>query len=265
MNGIYKYWHLFWLLRRMHLQRMFEYRANFLFWGGISAMWTIFNVFFFDLVTGTTGHIAGWSRGEMKVLLGVFNIIDAFTWSFFYHNMTEYTRSIFDGTLNTWLTKPVDTQVMLMIKNNSYSNIFRFILGFLIIGWGAQELPYHLTIASLGWFVIALCLAGYLVYISWFCCSTCAFWVDKLDNINEVFPAFRRLWQLPRSVYSGATSTLLTLILPLGLISSVPAELLLGRPSLLWLGHLFIFTIGVTLFSRWFFSISVRKYSGVAN
>ncbi|MBD3279546.1 MAG: hypothetical protein GF390_02435, partial [Candidatus Pacebacteria bacterium] len=77
------YWQLFWQFRKLQLAKLMEYRGDFIFWSVISTMWTIFNLFFFSLIVQISQGLAGWSMTEMYLLLGVFTMIDALTWSFF--------------------------------------------------------------------------------------------------------------------------------------------------------------------------------------
>jgi ABC-2 type transport system permease protein len=110
-----------------------------------------------------------------------------------------------------------------------------------------------------------MALAVFFLYNLWFILSTLAFYVEKLDNINDIVPSLRRAFQVPRSVYTGLASLIFTVILPIGLISSLPSEVLLGKSNSWWL----IYFIGVALFTfgfaRIFFKFAIKKYSGVAN
>jgi ABC-2 type transport system permease protein len=262
---LHRYWQIFWQFRRLRFMAMLEYRADFFFWSFISIMWTVFNFFFFDLILGATGMIGGWTRPEIYVLLSTFSILDAFTWSFFYANMNDYTDSVFSGELSMYLTKPIDAQYLLSIKENSYNNVFRFVIGIGILIWSVGQLPYKLT--PLHWlgYLGLLSISLLFIYSLWFLIATLSFWVDKLNNLNEVVPQSRRMWQVPRSIYTGLASVLFTVIVPLGLVSSIPSEILVQKLEYNWT----LFFIGITIFlfglGRWFFQVSIKKYSSVGN
>lgn len=265
MKRITTYWRFFWKCRQVHLMRAMEFRTDFLFWGFISIMWSVFNVFFFALILNVSETIGGWSRAEMYVLLAIFTIIDAFTWSFFFHNMSEYTKNVFSGELNNLLTKPLDSQFIIMTQSNSYNNIFRLFLGIIMLFWALNQLPQPFTFMQLLLSFVLTGLSLTFIYFLWFAISTLSFWVEKLDNINEVIPTFRRVFQVPADVFTGLASTLMTVILPLGLVTTLPSQIFFGK--LQWLSVLYFagFTLVLVLFSRWFFSISIRKYTGSAN
>lgn len=260
-----KYWRLFWKFRVLRLMKLLEYRGNFFFWMFVSIMWTAFNFFFFDLIVGARNSLAGWSRSEMYVLLSTFTMLDAFTWSFFYHNNREYISSIFNGQLTMTLTRPINAQFLLSVQDNSYTNVPRFFIGLAILVITIQSQQMPVTWYGVLGFIAFFCISLLFVYTLWFTTATLSFWVDKLDNINEVVPNTRRIWQVPKEVFTGISSTLLTVILPLALIISLPTELLLGKASLQWLVYYAVFTITFFWLSHLFFKRSIRRYAGVAN
>jgi ABC-2 type transport system permease protein len=260
-----KYWQIFWKFRKLRLMLLLEYRANFWFWTLVSTMWTIFNFFFFDLIVGARGTLGGWTRPEMYILLATFTMLDAFTWSFFLHNMTDYTESVFDGRLNLVLTRPIDPQYLLSIQSNSYSNVGRFLIGLsvLVVTLKTGGFPIHFW--NVVGYILFLCISLVLIYCMWFMVATYSFWVDRLQNINELVPATRRVWQVPKEVFTGVVSTLFTVVLPLSLIATLPSEVLLGKAVWGWLVYMTVFTVVLFIATRIFFTISLRKYSGIAN
>ncbi len=264
-KSLRKHWRLFWKFRQLRLMLLLEYRNSFFFWSLVSVLWTAFNYFFFSLIVSANNTIAGWNQSEMYVLISTFTILDAFTWSFFYANMTTYTKSIFYGEMTTYLTRPVSTQFLVSIQNNSFNNIFRLVIGIVVLVKAVQATQVPLSLGTILLYVTFMILSLLFIYSLWFIVATCAFWVERLDNINELIPATRRMWQVPRGVYSGLASTLFTVILPLGLISTIPSEILLGKGELRWMVYYGIFAVGSLLFSTWFFRISVKRYSGVGN
>lgn len=244
---------------------LLEYRGNFWFWVIVSTMWTFFNFFFFDLIVGSRGNIAGWNRDEMYILLATFTMIDAFTWSFFYHNMQEYISSIFNGTMTITLTRPISPQYLLSIQANSYTNIPRFFIGLATLLITIQKMQLQVSLLSVIEFIVFFILSLLFIYSAWFIVATFSFWVDRLDNINELVPSTRRVWQVPKEVYTGLLSTLFTVIMPFALVASLPSEILLGKATAGWLVFYALFTIGLFFVSTLFFRISVKKYSGTAN
>lgn len=256
-----KYWELFWLFRKYRFMEMVEYRSDFLFWSIVSVMWTVFNFVFFTLIVNISGSIAGWDKAQLYVLLSVFTMLDAFTWSFMAKNMYEYTDDIFSGRLSLWLTKPVETQFLVMTQNNSYSNAPRLLIGMVMLVISIYYSHINLTLLDIIFGIITLSTGIMFMYLLWFSVATVTFYVGRLKNINEIVPAMRRIFQVPRNVFSGISSTALTVFLPLALVTSVPGEFFTGQGNILVAGYFMLWTLCLFLFSRWFFNFSLKKYA----
>ncbi len=259
------YWQLFWKFRALRLMLLFEYRKNFFFWATVSIVWTIFNFFFFSLLLRVNPMIAGWTESELYVLLATFSIIDAFTWSYFHKTMREYTNAVFEGSFDRFLLRPVDPQILISIHDNSYNHAPRLVMGVGILIWAVQRTGNQPTIwAVLGYCALLLC-SLVIIYNIWFSISTLAFYVERLNNINEVLPGLRRVFQVPRGLYQGFSALLFTVVLPLGLVSSIPSEFLLGKWELNWLLYFVVFTILSSILARKFFHYSISRYSGAGS
>lgn len=258
------YWHVFWKLRIMWFMHMLEYRGNFWFWGIINVLWTGVSLFFFTLLVNVQGNLAGWTIDQVYLLLGVFTIFDAFTWSIFHRNMSTYTQAVFDGSLNLLATKPIDLQFMLMIGRNDYTFVFRLAFALVLIVASLQELSLTPSGTSLLLALIALLAGMVFLYSLWFIISTFAFYVERLNNINEIIPAGRRIWQVPRGVFTTTIGPFATSVIPLLLLVSLPSELLLGQPARSEVGIIVLSAVVTLWLSRKFFYYSLRKYSGAA-
>lgn len=258
------YWHVFWLFRKLNLMIMFEKRADFFFWGFVSVFWSMFNFFFAFVLVESAGQIGGWTKPEIFVLISVFTMYDAFTWSFFYWNMNRYTQSVFSGELDVYLLKPIDTQFYLCTQHNSYNNVFRFLLGVVMLSHSFYQLSSFPSILQIFLFIILFSAGLLLLYAVWFSLSTLCFWIDRLNNINDIIPSLRRISQAPHTVYTGIFTFLFSGIIPLAIITSIPAEAVLGRLELTSTAYLVILSITYFLFSRVFFQFSLKRYSGAA-
>ncbi len=262
---LHRHYHLFSRFRSIDSMRMMEYRMSFLFWVFVNIIWSLFNIFFFSILVGVSGTIGGWSRQEILLLLGVFTIVDAFTWSIFYANLTEYASDIFDGRLSLLLCRPVNTQFYLMTRKANPQGLFRFAIGTILIFNSLSQLQITPSFANWVLFSVFLIISFLFLYSFWFGLTTCAFFFERLENLNEIIPAVRRLWQVPRTAYMGSIGMSLTNIIPFLFITSVPSEILLDRFSYPILLYYFLITLLMMYFSNRFFNFAVRHYSGMAN
>lgn len=259
------YWNVFWLFRKMRFMAMLEYRSDFFFWSFVNVMWTTFNFLFFDILLSATGNLGSWTKTDMYFLLANFTILDAFIWSLIYKNMKAYTQSIFEGSLDTILLKPMSTQYLLWIRENTYTGLFRMLTGLSVLIYMSMSQSITPTFSNFILYLLTMVTGIILMYSLWFTIATIAFYVDKLDNINEIFPNLRRLFEVPRTVYTGSVSYMVTAVIPLALIATIPTEIFLNKPDWPWVLFFFFITAVWFLVSRAFFTFSLSKYSSVGS
>lgn len=258
-----KYWVLFWSFRKIQLMRMFEYRADFFFWMFVSLMWTGFNYFYFGMLFSQGNGIVGWSYDQMLILLSFFTMIDALTWSVYYPSMREYTAQVFNGELSKYLVLPVIPEFLITTQHTTNHNIPRFLVGLTVLVTTSIKLGLTPSLLDIILVVIVFLASFFFLYSWWFILATCTFWVEKLENINEVMPQMRSLYQIPVSIYTGITGFVLTFVIPFGLVTSLPSEILLGRANYQLTAFMILASLLSVGLSVAFFRISVKKYTSV--
>lgn len=243
-------------------QRFLEYRSDFLMWSSVSIAWTLFMLLFYEILFLQSPTIAGWTRQQMYLFIGTYMIVDSTIWGLFWRNIQSYVEAIFQGTLDFLLVQPLDPQFRLSTRHISFTNIPRLLIG---VGIIVIYLPTQITMTQIVVYTGLVMLGALLIYLLWFLVATFTFWVDKLDNIVEIVPTLRRIWSVPADVYSGPLSMIFTLVVPLALITTTPARVLFQVFRLDEIAILGVFTLGVFALTRWFFWISLKRYSSVGS
>ncbi len=265
IHTLFRYGRLLLLLAGMHLKVSIIYRKDVALWAVVSIIWTLFNFFFFSVLVQVRGEIAGWSQSQMFVLIGVFTILDAFIWSWLSSSMQQMTESIYLGSLDLVLVRPVDTQFYLSFSRFNYTNLVRITLGLSVLLINLRLLQLYPTI--LQWLLAITTMAASLtvLYSFWFMASTFAFFADRMENIHEVIPSLRRFMEVPAPVFQGFLGKFLTFVLPILILTNVPANILLGRIPYRLVAYLFVFAVATVLVTRWWFHHCLRHYSGVGS
>jgi ABC-2 type transport system permease protein len=256
-----QYWKVFLSMLRYTSQRVLLDRWNVFVWILVSLGWSLFTVFFYEVVFMHTTMIAGWSKNDVYIFLASYMIVDTFTWAFFWRNMQLYVESIYDGTLDTVLVQPIDPQFRLSMRHFGITNLPRMIIGLFFLWKYAPAVS--LTQIALFWLMIFVGIG--IIYSVWFFTATFTFWFGKMESVIEIVPVLRRIWSMPADVYTGPISAILTIIVPLGLIATTPARFLLREYRWDEVALLFIFAFLSFMVSRWFFHFSIKRYAGVGS
>src|SRR5258708_8157170 len=84
---------------------------------------------------------------------------------------------------------------------------------------------------SVAAFLLLLAAAMAIVYAICLMLATLAFWVVKVDNMSELFFAFFAAGRFPVSAFPAWVRLLLTFVVPIAFITTVPAAAPIARPD----------------------------------
>lgn len=104
-----------------------------------------------------------------------------------------------------------------------------FFEGLLLVLFGIHQLNISVSILKILLFTSLFILSSYVVYCIQFICATFSFWLQRVGSVQYVIMALDRLTRLPYEVLpKGVVFVIFTFVLPIALVSNIPARALLG-------------------------------------
>lgn len=242
-----------------------EYRANFvthLLLSAISVGWSVAGVAIFFL---HTDHIGDWSFQEVLIVLGLFQLFIGLVDTLITPNVQDFTEHLRLGTLDFILTKPLNSQFHASLRR---INIWRFadaLLGLGLVAYAVAQMRTSPTFDKVAMFAVLGVCAAIILYALVMLLITSAFWFVQLENVMELLFTFYEAGRFPVSIFPAWVRAVLTFVVPIAFITTVPASVLLGRLT----GEFVLFSIGVAaiLFtaSVLFWRYAVRHYSSASS
>jgi ABC-2 type transport system permease protein len=106
---------------------------------------------------------------------------------------------------------------------------------------------------------------GVILYSLWFLIAATSIWFVKTWNATEVLRAVLAAGRYPLSAYPATLRLLFTFVLPVAFLTTVPAELLLGRVAapMLLLG--LALACGFFVSARAFWLFALRHYTSASS
>jgi ABC-2 type transport system permease protein len=206
-----------------------QYRWDFLVDGVISLFFTGTALVPLFVVFSDRPTVAGWSIGEALVVTGWFTLLQGIIEGAINPSLTTVVDHIRKGTLDFVLLKPADAQFLVSTARflpwraiNVVSALGIFTYAFTLLG----RAPTFLQILS----SLALLLGAVLIlYSMWILTVSAAFYVVRIDNLTYLFASIFDAARWPATVFRGVLSFVFTFVIPLALMTTFPAEALLGR------------------------------------
>ena len=175
--------------------------------------------------------LGGWSWSQALVVLGVYTLLDGLSSALLRPNLSAIVSHVREGTLDFVLLKPIDSQFWLSTRTLAPAGLPEIATGFGLSLWaaaraGARPSPATLLVAPL-----LLLAAALILYSIWFVLATTTIWFVKTWNATEVLRSALTAGRYPVSAYPSLLRSLLSTVLPVAFMTTVPAEALLGRVS----------------------------------
>lgn len=244
-----------------NLAEELQYRANFfasllgtIFWLAMAVLTAA--VFFRQ-----TSTLGGWSFWEVVALLGVFNAVAGVVEAVLRPNIGRLVQHVRQGTLDLILCKPVDAQFHVSFRRLAFWRLTDVALGLGLSALAATRLDPPPDALELVAFALAAASAVAIVYALWLALMTLAFWFVAVENLAVLFDALYETARFPVSAYPGALRFLLTYLLPVAWITTVPAAALTGRGGLDGALVAVVVAAGLVGASRALWTMALRSYT----
>jgi ABC-2 type transport system permease protein len=252
---------IFW---RTSLLSELEYRLNFLLAVLSSLGHAIGNYFGLSLFYTGKGSLGGWPFDEALLVMGLFTTLQGFNRVLLSPNLARIVEHMRTGTLDFVLLKPIDSQFWLSTRRISPWGLPDVGFGLGMIAFAAWRLG--LPAASLAWAIGPLLLSAVIQYCLWFILASISIWYVKVFNVTEVFNALLAAGRYPiDALPAGLYRFVFTFVVPVALLTTVPANVALHKPTstLLWVSLLF--AVGAFTVSRYFWRFALRYYTSASS
>lgn len=250
---------------RASLQEAVAYRANF--W--ISLLHASLNfatgVLGLLVLFGQVEQIRGWDLPAALALLGVYLTLGGLRSLVFgpsLDSLAGLDGDVWSGQLDTTLLQPVSTQYLASLRRWQPLALLDLLPGLTLVGVAVWQLRLELTVAGAAAFLLILGAALFILYALLLAAAALIFWAPGV-LFTWIFDSVFQMARYPLGLYPGWVRLLLTWVIPVGLITTVPAEALTGRLD----GGLFVATVALalllTLAASLLFRRALTRYESV--
>jgi ABC-2 type transport system permease protein len=249
---------------RVGIMNDLQYRVNFALQLLQSALQLASGLVVFALVYSHTTELNGWSQNELLVVLGVQIMMAGVIHAVIQPNMMRFTGDVRDGKLDHALTKPVDTQMLVSVRQVEVWQAVDVLTGAGVIAVAMVRLGGDLGALELLSFAVALVFGAVLLYCFWMLLATLAFWVVNLWHLPELFEGVFQTGRWPIGIYPTWLRFSVTFLVPIAFAVTVPAEAVTSRLDWQTLALAAGFAVVLFGITRWFWRFGLRSYTGAS-
>ncbi len=240
-----------------------QYRIDFVVDGVMSLFWLAAALAPLYVVYGDVSRpgIPGWSFDEALVVVGWFTLLQGILDGAINPGLQAVVDHIRKGTLDFVLLKPADAQFLVSTSRFLVWRVVSVFNAGVILTIAFQRMDRWPSFGN----VLAACVllvgATLLLYSLWILIISAAFRFVKVDNLTYLFSSIFDAARWPVVIFRGPLRFVFTFVIPLAVMTTFPAEALLGR---LETTHLWASVLGSLVFAaaaRWVWLRSLSHYT----
>lgn len=259
-----RYLRLLGIQLRASLLLAMQYRSDFVIDAAIEVFWAITAVLPLFVVYSTRESIAGWSFGEALLVAGWFTLLQGLLEGAINPSLTAVVEHVRKGTLDFVLLKPADAQFLVSTARFQPSRIINVFTAAIIFVYAFAKLGRTPDVIGLAESLVLLLAAVVLLYSLWILTVSAAFYVVRIDNLTYLFTSVFDAARWPSSVFRGPLHFLFTFVIPLALMTTYPAQAMLGRLEHLTVVASVAGAVVFATFSRLVWLRSISKYTSAS-
>jgi ABC-2 type transport system permease protein len=245
--------------------REMGFRGHFFLLMFSNAAWTLLSLAFAGFLFTNVRSVAGWNLDNMIVLTGTFSLVLGILDGLFQTNMSRLSEQVNRGELDYVLIKPIDSQFYVSTRYVNLNEAPTVLIAAVTVVTGVARTGLAPSIADISAYALLIACAVVTFYGLWFASVTLALWSGRINNIAYLILPIADMGRMPSDIYRGIFRVFFTFILPVALISTVPARALLGAFDPFMLIYALSASALTVLFSRWFWLFSLRRYSSASS
>lgn len=250
---------------RVSLAVGMQYRWNFAVDGVVSILWTALGVVPLYIALHDRPAIEGWSFDRALVVVGYFTLLRGILDGAVNPSLAAVVDSIRQGTLDFVLLKPADAQFLVSTARFEPWKGLDVLAALGILGWAFRRLGQAPSAAGVLLSLVMLVCGVLVLYSLWILVISAAFWVVRLDNLAYFFGSVFDFARWPSSLFKGAWHVIFTFVIPLGLMTTTPAEALLGIIAPAAVLYSLAGTVAFAMVSRLVWTRAIGRYTSASS
>ncbi|WP_180336832.1 ABC transporter permease [Clostridioides difficile] len=254
------------MLLKMKLSKMMVFRFDFFGAFFVDSSLFILQLLMFNSIYSHVDSIGGWQQGEMLIFIGTFSLINAINMTIFFFGIYDITRKIQEGELDYYITKPIDPLFRLTFENINIGSSPLILASILIVLYGISELNSEITLVIIIIYIFMVLLMTLLFYDVCIILRTVSFFVISSSAIMRLEDNLLPMnMKIPGVIYEGVFKVLFYLILPYGIMSTIPTQILAGTITINGLIYSILIVFSFTLFMWRFWKLGLRHYKSASS
>ena len=249
------------------LQEEMAYRSNFVISLFNSLLALVGGVLGIVVVFGQIETIRGWTFAATLALLAVYLLLDALRAICFGPSLNQLGGiggDLWTGRFDFVLLRPLAPQFMVSCQRWRPLALLDLLFGLVVLFIALSQLNQQMNFTQLVSFMLALLISSTILYSLLLLFSSLAFWSNGF-LVNWIFDGLFQMARYPIGFYPVWLRLILTWVLPIGLMTTMPVETLTGIGETTQLPRAGLLAIIGFVVASWLFQRGLRRYDSASS
>lgn len=198
----------------------------------------------FGAVYSNVETIGSWGRGEMIMYIGTFSLLNAISMTIYFFGVNGIPNKVRSGELDLYLSKPISPLFRLTFESISPGSVPLILMSICIIAYGAGRSDIRITVTKTLFYMFWIVIMAILYYEMEVLIRSVSLYIVSMARMGQIEEAGLDLcMKLPGIAFYGGYKVIFYLILPYGIMATLPVQSMIGEMNL----PLALYGIGIVI------------------
>lgn len=257
---------IIWTLLKLKLTRNMAFRFSFFGAFFVDGSMFAIQILMFTAIYSQVESIGGWDRQQMLFFLGTFSLINALNMTLYFFGLLTIPGKISSGRMDLYITKPVNTLFYQSFERIDLGSLPLVFASIAILVYASSGMTIEITAIKVLSYIALVLLMTLLYYDMGVIFRTIPFFVIRTNSIDQLEGELIVLcMKVPGVVFQGAFKLLFYLVLPYGIMATIPTQFFSGTLSPWGLVYAVGITAAFTAFTLAFWRLGLRHYKSASS
>jgi ABC-2 type transport system permease protein len=228
----------------------------------------IFN-FIFAIITiyaifNQASSIRGYDLPQAVIVVLVFSFMDTLT-QFLFRSLYTFRPALIKGDFDMDLLKPLPSFFRPIFSGPDFLDVPMIIIQLFSIFYFIAHFSITITLPNLLVFSLVFVNGVVIAFSVHLIIAAFAVMTSEIENLVMIYRALGRAAIVPTDIYGATFRFILSYVVPITVIMTIPAKALLGILSIEGIIYSTILTLVFLIFSLNFWSFSLRHYTSASS
>ena len=254
------------MLLKMKIIKTMAFRFSFFGVTIVDGSLFFVQLLMFSALYSQVESIGGWEKSQVLFFIGTFSLINALNMTLYFFGVITIPNKIRSGQLDLYITKPINSLFYLSFEDINLGSFPLVLASIGILIYATMGMNIQITALKIIVYIFLVIFMTILYYDMEVILRTIRFFVIQANTIDQIEGELLELcFKIPGVLFKGGFKVVFYLILPYGIMATLPTQFFKGTLELSG----FLYAIGITLFftafTLWFWKLGLKNYKSAGS